>query len=291
MAQRVIYIVRDSRLDDCCKIGSDSAWPKRLRQAQSHSPGGIDLVALWRFPEADVRHLRATESLARAGLAPRKDADGIEWVSVNAATAARHVSMALGREPDEVATPALGRPYDDWRSLTDAVSGVTYRRRLWLFEEQSAQRRIKVIHSIHFNGAFLYPFTWNPYRVRLVAAFETPDDRTGPGIHWTASNSDIVTLWANVLRRFGGTPDQRCCGWLPEGVPLAEVTSEIRMQGLRGYDLTGPKPDDVPVKDPSMSQSIPARAVPPQYRVLQCVEEAPRSSFSGLLRKLRPWKA
>jgi hypothetical protein len=269
MRNPVIYIVRDARLGDCCKIGSDSTWPKRLRQAQSHSPGGIDLVAAWRFATAQVQELRTLEQQARNGLKPRLEADGTEWVSAKPMMAVEHVERAFRRPPDLVDMPSsLGRPYDDWRSLKDDINGIIYRRRIWVFEEQSSQRRVKIIHSIHFDGFYYYAFTWNPYKVRLRAAFEAPLDFGGPDVRWTPSNARMVSVWAETLRRFGADPDQRCCGWLPEGVRLISVLEFLSKQGLRAYDLDQPKRADTPPKDHGLSAALSIGTRPPQNRVI-----------------------
>jgi hypothetical protein len=274
---KVIYILRDPRVPEVVKIGKNSTWPERLRQAQSHTPGGCYLVGAWILDSASPAELNAAEHAAQSSLPTWSHPDAREWYSVRPADAIAHVRSVFSRPPDVIREPAVltAKPYDAWRTLGDtkrdgASDGIRpYRRRLWIFREKSSFGNVKVIHSIDFDCFFTYAFTYNPFPVRLVDCWQTIDNFNGPDARYAQGNRRIVDLWEETLRRFGASPDQRCCGWLPNEVTLSQVRAHLHDRGLAQKDLRAPKGRDCPYRG-SSTQALPLDVTPQQNRIEFC---------------------
>jgi hypothetical protein len=166
-----IYAFRDLGVPGCVKIGKDTRWPKRLEQARSHTPRGMSALALWPVPE---NTLSTAEKRAVIGLPRRTNTPGKEWYDCEPDQAVETIAKNLGIEP--VRSPVVGnlRAYDDWRSQPHGDKD--NRKRLWVHLEDGPTARIKVIPSVLYDTAYRYAFTYNPYPVFLVAAYQSPSD-------------------------------------------------------------------------------------------------------------------
>jgi len=260
----MIYIFRDRGVAGCVKIGRDTAWPKRLEQARCHTPRGIEAVACWRFDGATTTALNEAERRAQAGL-PRRPGDTREWFDVGADEAVRALSTRFGRAPDlREPTPDLG-DYDDWRS-----KGMNrWRFRLWLFVEASPEARLKVIYSCLNDTIYRYAFTYNPFPVYLVDAWELVDDLPAAP-HSTAfleHNARVEAAWAEIVARQACGVPASSVGWLAAGTDPAVLARELAGRGFVPYRLDRPKPADARLRDPSLNPPTPVGAVPPQGRV------------------------
>jgi hypothetical protein len=136
---KTVYILHDPRVPETVKVGKDSNWPFRLRQAQSHTPGGCYLIAAWTVDgTTSLEALNTVEHVVQSSLPAWPHADCREWYAVPPADAVRHVASVLSRESDVTQEPTIlgRRPYDDRRTLLDAKcdpatgSIATYRRRI-----------------------------------------------------------------------------------------------------------------------------------------------------------------
>jgi hypothetical protein len=151
--------------------------------------------------------------------------------------------------------------YDDWRSLPD-VDGDN-RKRLWVHLEDGPVARMKVIPSVLYDTAYRYTFTYNPYPVYLIAAYQSSSDSR---FLRTTENARVWDVWKSVTKTLGEKVPPEAIGWLDEGVQFEQLESLIRSSGLTSYNLSAPKPRDAPLKDPSV-QSIQYGVHPPMTRV------------------------
>lgn len=196
----MIYVFRDRGTTGCVKIGKDTSWPQRLKQARCHTPRGIEVVACWRFDGASTATLNEMERRAQVGI-PRRAGDVREWFDVEAEEAVSLLAKRFAREPDLRNLAPKLEAYDDWRS-----KGMhQWRFRLWLFQEDSPEQRIKLIYSCLNDTIYRYAFTYNPFPVYLAAAWEI-NEQLPAAPHPTAfrdHNARVETAWAGVVTRHG----------------------------------------------------------------------------------------
>lgn len=269
MPECIIYVLKDGGSDQYCKIGKDTRWPCRFHQAQSHSPRGSDVVALWRCDRAT---LQAQERLAHQGLPRRRETEGEEWFAIPPHEAVENLVRKFGRNPDVTANPPQRRigPYDDWRSLKDhpdKIPNKVYKRRLWTMIELSDESRIKTIHSIHYDVFFTYCPTYNPHRVRIAACYEWPVWYGGPTPRYRDSNVKVVETWERITSDLGHGPMARCCGWLRPGMTLSDIDIAASRAGLVPFDFRAPKSAECFPKDSSITQLL-MGIKPPAHRLL-----------------------
>ncbi len=254
----IIYALRDNGVPDCVKIGKDTRWPKRLEQARSHTPRGISVVATWSVPEAS---LGKAEKQAIAGLARRTQTPAKEWYDCDLEKAVESVTNNLGIQPNPTPTMTGLRSYDDWRSLPEEDKD--HRKRLWVHVEDAPVPRIKVIPSVFYDTAYRYVFTYNPYPVFLVAAYQSPEDNR---ISRSNENARVWSTWQGLVRKLGSAVPSDSIGWLDQGLSLDQLDAAIRSSGLVPYPLGAPKPRDAPPRDSSVAP-IAYGALPPMERV------------------------
>lgn len=266
--RRTIYIMAEEGNDAYCKIGKDSSWPFRFKQAHSHNPNRLKVVAAWHFMGIANTDIIAMESHVQGGLPGLQGAIVSEWYAVNPKAAVEIVSERLRRKPDETSSPIVP-VYNDWGEPNCTKNGETYKSRIWLYSEDILGGRVKISHGILFDTNYKYNFTYNPRPVYLRYALELPECFGGPSPKLKVNNVRIQQLWEQATTKFGTGPDSHTLGWLNKEVGLEEVIVFFSNNGLVQYDLTSPKPADARPKDPSVV-AIEYGKVPPQYRVRQC---------------------
>jgi hypothetical protein len=249
-------------------------WPKRLEQAQSHTPRGISTVATWTV-EASTAVVNRMEAMIADRL-PRRKGHVREWFDLSADEAISHVARMLQREPDFRSSNVELRYYDDWRS-----KGINdWRSRLWLFEEYSSERRFKLIYSCLNDTIYRYAFTYNPFPVFLVAGWELPDnlpERFGRGLKaFRLHNQVVEARWRDMVKRFNDNVPSASIGWLNRGVDRKELEMAVERAGFRRFPLSRAKPADAAPRDPSLNPPTEIGQVPPMTRVRE--SETPTSS-------------
>lgn len=278
MPDRVIYILQDAGRPDLVKIGKDSYWPIRYRQARCQSPRDVTCLALWRFPQVDSVELGRIEKSASAGLERRDLGNNTtEWFVASAVEAVAHVEARIGRRPEESHATTRKRswdgvePWDAWRDEARFVS-TRERRRLWVgaeIDDGGAVGTLKTVHSPYFDGFFQFSPTYAPARFRWLTWWQAQDP-----VPSERSNRLIYDYWHRLVAKYGQGPNDMAVGWLrkADGSPaigwpeLQMVVSEIGL--LRG-DPKMPKPRDARASDPQMGGKKPIRIgdVPPQHLV------------------------
>jgi hypothetical protein len=253
-----IYALQDNGLDECVKIGKNTEWPKRLVQARSHTPRGISTVALW---PVSPDKLNLAEKRAVAGFSKRKSTPAREWYNCTSDDAIDRVTRNLEIEPIRRPTAPALPSYDDWRSLPDADGD--NRKRLWVHLEDGPIARLKVIPSVLYDTAYRYTFTYNPYPVYLIAAYQSSSDSR---FSRTTENARVWEVWKSVTNTLGARVLPEAIGWLDADVQFEQLDSLVRSFELTSYNLSAPKPRDAPLKDGSV-QSIQYGALPPMKRV------------------------
>lgn len=278
MPDRVIYILQDAGRPDLVKIGKDSAWPLRYRQARCQSPRHVDCLALWRFPTLTSTELGKIEKAATAGLEKRDLGNNTrEWFDASADEAREHVAARIGRLADEM-SGATGRrswdgvePWDAWRDEARFIS-TRERRRLWVGAEVDFQDGIgplKVVHSPYYDGFFKFAPTYAPAKFRWLTWWQTQDATPNE-----KSNRLIYDFWHKLVTTYGQGPRDLAVGWLrsPGGRPNIDWTSLQRVMseaGLLRGDPRAPKPRDARASDPQMGGNSPINFgdIPPQHLI------------------------
>jgi len=283
----VIYVFGNSEYPNMCKIGYDSKWPSpsekakdriRFEQARSHNPRNIIIHGIWAFDSKEK--MKEVEKKIKKLLLPyrRTESHGNEWFDLSHQDAAAKI-YASGIVNDKLQqTPPpqpMDRemPYDDWREPKDVYKGEVYKRLLWVFQEDSPQKRIKVIHSPLFDTCYRYAFTYNPFQVFLVAAYHHPLFPQGPTYELREGNILVESCWKQIVsdKTYGPGLMATNVGWLNEGANLDWVYAQATSCGLVPFNLLQPKPACVRPSDPQ----IPSIAVGDKWikRVRQCSED------------------
>jgi len=154
-------------------------------------------------------------------------------------------------------------PYDDWRDYGDKWRD--RRWHFWLFRERKRDGRWKLICSSLHDTFYRYAFTYNPYPVRLMAAFEATDGVDQVATENREANGRLIALWRELMMQHGILESHQV-GWLPPGVNVTRFLETLQTEGLRPIDLTRPKPTFVRSRDSSIP-IIPIGAAPPLYRL------------------------
>ncbi|MTH94968.1 GIY-YIG nuclease family protein [Roseibium sp. RKSG952] len=277
MPQNILYFMEDPRLPNSCKIGKDTQWPQRFKQARSHNPSALKIRFLISFQRADS--LANAERELRNRLADyRRQGDVKEWFDIGAE---RVISELSGELPwlgeAKVSKPIVwDKPqqkfYDDLRDLAKRTKKSENRHcrwHIWLFKELSSHARYKISVGSLFDTQFTYAFTYNPHPVRLVAGFEhrsgineISEDNAGP-------NEDLVRIWNDLLSFYECGQNEQV-GWLPEGIDEQQIANLFAKYPISAIPLDRPKPIWVRPKDPSLKMIAPG-AIPSQRRVLPSV--------------------
>lgn len=277
---QVLYIFHDVGVPNACKIGLNRnsgsyAWPYRFMQARSHTPRELRVAAAWDLGSEAM--LTEAERSAKAHLksARRTISHGSEWFDVAPDEMVHRLTefLSLGkpflRNQDPRIGLVNGLPYDDWRERSDTYKGHVWKRFLWVHGEDGPTRRYKVIHSPLFDIAYKYAFTYNPFQVYLVRAFQHPVCSDGPSASLSPGNRRVQDIWEEMVgdRRFAAAPDLPQVGWLNETITLADIEQFVSARGLVPYDLHQPKPTCARPRDSQGGTPIAHGAPPPSRRV------------------------
>jgi hypothetical protein len=269
-----IYVFADPGVPGACKIGKDENWPSRYKQARCHSPRGIDVAAHFAFPTKEA--VRAAEgAIKRAFATHRRAGDVDEWFDLPPRDAiGRLQQTGILQSGDTRASPtpllpASARLYDDWREQNPKYASLLWH--LWLFEEQSPDRRLKLSYGALYDTAYHYAFTYNPWPVRLIAGFEHTGGVAADSPANTGPNAEIRRAWEHVQAKLGN-PASEQVGWLHPGAAPRRVADHLAAFGIRAFALDRPKPPGARVRDPSVSPAVAIGAVPRQTRVAPSAE-------------------
>src|SRR3546814_2904263 len=101
-----------------------------------------------------------------------------------------------------------------------------FRGRLFLFEEQSPEQRLKLSYGALYDSAYNNAFTYNPFKVRLVAGFEHCDGIETVTETNATSNQTIEAAWNSMIGTFG-SPESEQVGWLRPGTRHTDIASQI----------------------------------------------------------------
>jgi hypothetical protein len=266
VSRRSIYIITEENNETYCKIGKDSNWPFRFKQAQSHNPVSLGMAAVWHFEGISLKQINELESVAQAGLSKVNGSIVAEWYAITPKDAVDTLSKRFGRAPDEVDTlPKVGL-YDDWRERDDTKKGVTYKRRIWVNSEEGEGGRVKISYSIFYDTYYQYKFTYNPRPVYLNCCFEYPVSFGGPSPSLKKGNEVVNNLWDEAIKSLGNGLQDKAVGWLRPGVTISDVASFFLDRGLVIFDITAPKPDDCLPWDPQIPK-LQAGKAPPNGRL------------------------
>lgn len=264
----LIYVFSDKGLPGACKIGTSSTLESRYRQARSHTPRGITAEAFFDLGSSDAA--RAAEAAAKRALSAfRRLGDATEWFDLEPGLAIDHLlalpEFATARLRKEA--PKLkpsDRLYDDWREARPQFQD--YKWRLFLFEEQSAERRLKLSYGVLYETAYRYVFTYNPYPVRVIAGFEDPGAPEQQSHANRSVNLRMVTAWESVQEEVGSLVAEEV-GWLKQGVSAALVAVLLSRHGFLPFDLFRPKPLGALARESSMNPPISYGGALPRARV------------------------
>ncbi|MDF1586216.1 GIY-YIG nuclease family protein [Marinimicrococcus flavescens] len=268
----VIYVFADPGVPGACKIGKDTRWPYRYKQARCHTPRPIAIEGVFTFDDKDA--LGAAEKRIRQVLGGcRRPGDVNEWFDLPAAEAIARLQKAgiLGsRNLREAMAPRLSRSgllYDDWREQGKASQN--YRWLIAMFEEQSPERRLKLSYGALHDTAFLYAFTYNPWPVRLVAGFEHGRAVAAEDPGNVEPNRLLKQAWEEVQRQFGSLQSEQV-GWLNQGVTSGEVARRLAALDVHPFPLDRPKPPGARLRDASIKKSTAIGEPQPLGRVSPC---------------------
>jgi len=252
----VVYILGDVEYPEMIKIGYNSDWPTRFEQVRSHNPRGIVVHGIWVYNSRD--EIKRVESRIHSCLIAyqRKNAHGREWFDISYAEAlqkilAEGIVDSLPRQDPSPQIQPRDMPYDDWRHPSDVYKAEVYKRLLWVFQEDSPQKRIKVIHSPLFDTCYKYAFTYNPFPVYLVAAYCNPLWPGGPTMEMRKGNDIVEACWKDIVsdELYGPGLLATNVGWLNKEATVQWVNEQAVCHGLVPYDLLQPKPRFVRPQD------------------------------------------
>lgn len=264
----VIYVFGNSEYPNMCKIGYDSKWPShsekakdriRFEQARSHNPRDIIIHGIWTFDSKEK--MKEAEKKIKKLLLPyrRTESHGTEWFDLSHQDAAAKIfasDIVIDKLQQTLPPKPIDRemPYDDWRELKDTYKGEVYKRILWVFQEDSPQKRIKIIHSPLFDTCYKYAFTYNPFPVFLIAAYHHPFSPKGPTLELREGNILVESCWEKIVsdKTYGPGLMATNVGWLNTGANLDWVCTQTKTYGLVSYNLLQAKPACVRPADPQM---------------------------------------
>jgi exonuclease III len=234
-SRATIYAISDPVRPDLLKVGKDTRWPQRLRQAQSHSPRELTVVGAWSVDrdQAAAIERRVLDAFQRA-----KDTDGFEWVIGGPDPVAR-ISGILSQTPDSHLHGDI-EPYDDWRDYAKP-SRSDRQRRLWIGQERET-RRLKIVHSPHVDRFHRTCPTFNCLGLRWVAAWQFPPQAWERSATLHPTDAKIVDKWSRIVNRDGFGDGSPCVGWLREGAKLDALSKELLDDGLVLFEAGESRP-------------------------------------------------
>lgn len=221
----IIYAIKDPIRPDLLKIGKDNTWPKRLRQAQSHSPRKLEVAGTWSIDR--TRTVTIERQLLNA-FPQATETDGIEWV-IGGSDPVDKISGILDQLPDAQAGIEI-KPYDDWRDYVKPLRS-NQQRRLWIAQERKTGR-LKIVHSPHVDRFHSICPTFSCLGFRWVAAWQFPAGAWEQSDSLHPTDAEIVGAWSRVVRRDGFGERSARVGWLREGIRLNALTEEFLERGL-----------------------------------------------------------
>jgi hypothetical protein len=251
-----VYMLGDAEHPEMIKVGFNSDWPTRFEQVRSHNPRNVIVHGIWIFNSKD--EIKEVESRIHSTLGQhhRKNTHGKEWFDIGYQEALEKIitSGIVGSLPQQDQSPQTKNremPYDDWRNPSDLYKKEVYKRLLWVFQEDSPQKRIKVIHSPLFDTCYKYAFTYNPFPVYLVAAYHHPLFTNGPSHDMRAGNIQVESCWRQIVSDEEHGPGFMATnvGWLNKEATIEWVREQACSRGLVTYDLLQPKPGYVRPQD------------------------------------------
>ncbi|WGT50454.1 GIY-YIG nuclease family protein [Thioclava nitratireducens] len=264
-----LYVIRDPRLPDACKIGKDTNWPKRYQQALCHSPAPLKVVESFSFSDS-VEVKQAEKDASRLLAHFKRSGDVNEWYDLPAHGSLEQLKQKFsGWQVDQTSTTQAdvarrGKlPYDDWRDYSNKWRECRWH--FWLFRERKTNGRWKLICSSLYDTFYRYSFTYNPYPVRLMAAFEAVDGIDNVALENRRANDRLIGLWEDLMMQ-QGILESFQVGWLPPEVCISQFMKTLEQSGMRPVDLARPKPPFVRPRDSSIRQ-VPVGTVPPLYRL------------------------
>ena len=182
------YVLVDQEIPTCVKVGKDTNWPQRYKQARCHSPGKIVVAATLQIPSANRAEQEALDASVKHVLSPYMrnvsigNARVLEWYDVTAVEAVRLLLTipALAKSevtvnPPEIQFTQSAYEYEDWRDRGQPQ----YRWRAFLFQilpSSSAAAyphdgRMKLAAGSLYDTAYRYNFTYCPFPVALIGGY------------------------------------------------------------------------------------------------------------------------
>lgn len=259
------YVFQDDAVPGGVKIGKDTAWPNRFKQARCHTPGSISVTALFQLPDMDRSGQEHLDSLLKAVLQPHvrdvsyNGAGVQEWYNLDADAAVHKISQipefaeATIIRNVQPSLPVSQLDYEDWRDRGKSEC----RWRAFLFQVvdlpdksgHSHVGRLKISAGSLYDTAYRYNFTYNPFPVVLIGGFETD-------LAIDENNKKIMDGWHYVVTNFGNGAKSQPMGWLREGVSPNEVKDALERFNCKSFSLFRHKPEDARPKDPSLGASL-----------------------------------
>lgn len=256
------YIMQDDDLSGSVKVGKDTGWPDRYKQARCHTPGRISVPALFHLPDMDRKGQEYLDG--RVKLALQTFARNVsygsakvqEWYDISPEAAVRRIMEIpefVGAQLKRNEVPVLPQSqlmYEEWRDRGKSEC----RWRAFLFEAVEHPNgsnhphvgRLKLAAGSLYDTAYRYNFTYCPFPVLLVGGFET-------NLPISENNTKIMTGWENVVAKLGNGSNAQPMGWLQKGTTHQEVRDALAVFECTAVPLARPKPHDARPKDPSLS--------------------------------------
>jgi hypothetical protein len=258
-----VYVFHDPGVPTACKVGKSATLISRYKQARAHTPRGIAVNGFFEFSDASTT--RGAEAAAHRVLNEvRREGDAREWFDVPGHEAIeRLLELPEFQGAKQLSiTPALkgsAVKYDDWREARSSYN--RYKWRLFLFQEQSAQRSLKLSYGALYATAYSYAFTYNPYPVRLVAGFDDPCAPESVDFRNEEINQGMSRCWQQ-LQSDWGDEERESVGWLRDGIQPSQVAARLREFGFKAFDLFRPLPSGVLEREASVPQHFPGATLP-----------------------------
>lgn len=256
------YVFQDDAIPGSVKIGKDTSWPSRYKQARCHTPGNITVAALFQLPDMDRSGQERLDSLIKSTFQPYSrpvscNGAGVqEWYDLDAESAIRKLRHLPELSEAEMSgnilplLPAGQIDYEDWRDRGKSEC----RWRAFLFQvvdlhEKTSHPhvgRLKISAGSLYDTAYRYNFTYNPFPVVLIGGFETD-------LTIEENNKNIMDGWHEVVTSLGNGATSQPMGWLQEGVTPENVRDTLAKYRSTPFLLSRHKPEDARPKDPSLS--------------------------------------
>lgn len=260
------YIMQDDELPGSVKVGKDTSWPSRFKQARCHTPGKMNVPALFQLQDADRQEQEHLDGLIKSALQPfsRDVTYGVsqvkEWYDISP----EHAIQLIQKIPefaDALLTrnvfpdlPASQLCYEDWRDRGKNEC----RWRAFLFQVVDLPQKtnhphvgkLKLTAGSLYDTAYRYNFTYCPFPVILIGGFESK-------LPIPENNRNVLLGWEHAVNRLGNGTTKQPMGWMNKGVSPADVRDALAKFDCKPFPLSRPKPRDARPKDPSLSATAP----------------------------------